>query len=197
MPILQREPDLHPVEMFDRPEGLGPWWVAHVRSRQEKRLARCLRDRGVAYYLPQREHARRVSGRQIVSYLPLFPGYVFFRGASEARLAALTSQVVVRALPVDDQVELERELAQLWSAQLAGARLVPHAYLAPGDAIEIAEGPFRGFRGAIVRAHGDAEVVVSVTLLRRSVAIRLEREAIVPAFRSSAPPAEAKSRRWA
>lgn len=79
MPILKREADLYPDDLFER-AGVGrPWWVAHVRSRQEKVLARFFRDREVSHYLPQYEKLVRRSGRRFTSYLPLFPGYVFFR----------------------------------------------------------------------------------------------------------------------
>jgi hypothetical protein len=36
-----------------------PWWVAHVKSRQEKTLARHLQPLGIPYYLPQREQKIR------------------------------------------------------------------------------------------------------------------------------------------
>ena len=57
--------------------------MAHLRSRQEKLLARYLREREIPFYLPQMEKRSRRSGRTFVSYLPLFAGYVFFRGERE------------------------------------------------------------------------------------------------------------------
>ena len=78
MPLLKREPDSFPAAVFELPVEASPWWVAHVRSRQEKALARFLRPLAVAFYLPQGEHRTRRAGRTFVSYLPLFPGYLFF-----------------------------------------------------------------------------------------------------------------------
>ena len=50
MPILKREPDAFPESVFEMSD---PWWVAHLKSRQEKVLARYLRERNVPFYLPQ------------------------------------------------------------------------------------------------------------------------------------------------
>ncbi len=56
MPILKREPDIFPASLFDL-EGSGfPWRVAHVRSRQEKALARYCAERQLPFYLPLTQH---------------------------------------------------------------------------------------------------------------------------------------------
>jgi len=79
MPILAREPDLHPDDLFDRPEvgheGSRHWWAAYCLARREKQLMRRLRALDVAFYSPI--IARRScspSGRVRTSYVPLFSG---------------------------------------------------------------------------------------------------------------------------
>ena len=181
MPRLKREADCYPADLFVAGGDPGPWWVAHVRSRQEKGLARHLLDEGVPFFLPQEERQVRRDGRLRVSYLPLFPGYVFCRGAAAERLAALRSHVVVRHLPVRDQAGLHAELAAIWRLQTAGELLVPHPYLGPGDEVEVARGPLQGLRGTVVRDAGPCRFVVSVTFLRRAVAAVLDRDDLVPA----------------
>src|SRR2546428_14121161 len=109
MPILKREPDAFPESIF---EMTSPWWVAHLRSRQEKLLARYLREHQVPFYLPQMEKRVRRSGRTFVSYLPLFAGYVFFRGGREEKLRGLKSNVVVDGLGPFGPDEILRELQQ-------------------------------------------------------------------------------------
>jgi transcription antitermination factor NusG len=182
VPILKREADLCPHDLFERWEnGDGrPWWVAHLRSRQEKLLARFLREQSVAYYLPQYEKTVRRAGRTFVSYLPLFPGYVFFRGSAAERRQALQSNVIVQVLEVRDQGRLEGELAALWRLQSSGAPLVPWQYLGPGDEVEITDGPFRGLTGTVLREKGALRLVVSVTFLRQSVAAEIDREIVAP-----------------
>jgi transcription antitermination factor NusG len=180
VPILKREVDLSPPHLFELSPAEHPWWVAFVRSRQEKGLARHLVGHGVGFYLPQAEKRTRRAGRTFVSSLPLFPGYLFFRGPAEARRTALRSDLIVEILPVLDQEGLDGELRNLRLLQEAGVPLVPHPWLAPGDEVEVVDGPFRGVTGTVLREKGPLRLVVSVTFLRQSVAAELDREAVVP-----------------
>lgn len=186
MPLLKREPDLFPESVLGLSPVEFPWWVAHVRSRQEKGLARQLVPREIPFYLPQHEHRVGRSGRSFTSHLPLFPGYVFFRGQSPARGAVLESGLVVRILKVPDQDLLARELSTLRALQQSGAPLVPHPWVAPGDLVRIDSGPFAGYAGTVIRERGARRLVVSVTMLRKSVAVELERESVAPVSRPRA-----------
>jgi transcription antitermination factor NusG len=173
MPLLPKEPDILPETIFDLRE---PWCVAHVRSRQEKVLARHLAQRQVAFYLPQTEKSAARGGRTFTSHVPLFPGYVFFRGAAAARQAALRSHVVARLIEVDDQPLLTEELRQIRRLQLAGASLIPVDELLPGDSVRISGGAFDGYRGVVVRGGRADRLLVSVSLLRRVVAVEFPRQ---------------------
>jgi transcription antitermination factor NusG len=184
VPILKREPDLFPSDLFERADLDGSWWVAYARSRQEKGLARHLGEEGVAYYLPQYEKLVRRDGRRFVSFLPLFPSYVFLLGSLAERRVAVRSHLVVRFLEVLDQQRLRHELANLWLLQRSGLPLVPHAYVRPGDAVQVVDGPFKGSTGKVLREKGTLRLVVSITFLKQSVAAELDRELLEPA----APP---------
>ncbi len=178
MPLLGREHDLFPPNGLELPEEEFPWQVAHARSRQEKVLARHLRAQEVPFYLPQYEKGLRGGGRHRVSYLPLFPGYVFFRGGAAAKQAALKSHVLVRVLEVRDQPLLTAELSRLRMLQSSGALILPLAELAPGDPVRILEGPFRGQSGVVLPGESRVRLIVSITLLRQSVAVEFERSAL-------------------
>jgi transcription antitermination factor NusG len=179
MPLLKREPDVFPPDLFDsgRPE---PWLVAHVRSRQEKVLARYLRAMEIPHYVPQREKKVRRSGRLFVSYLPLFPGYVFFRPSGMERSVAWESGVVVRLIDAPDPARLQMELAQLERLQRSGATLVPYAALCPGEPVRVVDGPFEDYVGVVLRDRGAERLLVSVSLLRKTVAVEFEREMLAP-----------------
>jgi hypothetical protein len=154
--------------------------VAYTRSRQEKGLARHLLQWQVPYYLPQREHRIGSHDRVRTSHLPLFSGYVFFRGGLGDRTTALRSNLIVRLLDIPDEQQLERELRSLWLLQTTGEQLVLHPYLEPGDEVEIVEGALRGYRGFVLREKGKYRLVISVTLLRQSVAVDIDRERLAP-----------------
>ncbi|HUJ13804.1 MAG TPA: transcription termination/antitermination NusG family protein [Thermoanaerobaculia bacterium] len=177
MPILKREPDAFPDAIFEMRE---PWWVAHTKSRQEKLLARYLREHGVPVYLPQMEKRTKRAGRTLVSYLPLFGGYVFFRGGRDERMHALKSNVVVNILEPPDPAEIATELEQLHDLQLTEAELVPHPFVEPGDMVLITEGAFEGYRGVVVKEKGTMRLIVSVSFIRHSVAVDIARDAIRP-----------------
>ncbi len=180
MPLLGRELEIFPQNGLELPSGDWPWWVAHTRSRQEKALARTLHPLGVPFYLPQWEKSASRAGRTRSSFLPLFPGYVFFRGGAAERQAALRSNLLVRVLEVQDQQELGRELGQLRALQAAGHSLVPLAVLRPGDHVRILDGPFRGHDGIVLRGEAKPRLVVSITMLRQAVAVEVDRGAVAP-----------------
>lgn len=194
MPLLKREPDIYPAHLFELPHDEFPWQVAHVRSRQEKALARHLAPphviragivpphlAPVPFYLPLIEHRARTGARIRTSWLPLFSGYVFFRGGGAERLRALQSGVVVSVIPVLDQSVLEAELRQINQLQLSGARLIPYPDMGPGDSVQIREGAFRGYRGVVLKEKGETRLVVSVTMLAKAVLVEMDRESLAPA----------------
>jgi transcription antitermination factor NusG len=128
-----------------------------------------------------------------VSYPPLFPGYVFFRGGLADRQTALRSHVLVRVLEVPDQELLNQELAQLRMLQLSGAPMIPLPEFEPGDAVRIVHGPFQGYTGVVIRSQARVRLVVSVTMLRKAVAVELEKDMLVPLQSSSPSRTESRS----
>jgi hypothetical protein len=177
MPLLRREPDVFPESLFELND---PWWVAHLRSRQEKLFVRYLREYQIPYYLPQMEKRVRRGGRTLVSHLPLFSGYAFFRGGRAERAGALRSNLIANLLEPPDQAVITSELHQLRQLQLANGRLQAYPFVGTGDAVLITAGAFEGYRGIVVREKGTERLVVSVSFIRQSVAVELDREAIRP-----------------
>lgn len=175
MPLLPKELEIFPDDIF---EALEPWRVAHVRSRHEKMLARHLMERSISFYLPQMEKALVRAGRRRVSHVPLFPGYVFFRGGPAARQIALRSNVVANLLEVEDQDLLAQELQQIRRLQIAGASLVPVEDFDAGDPVRITDGAFAGYQGIVVRSGRGDRLLVAVSLLRKAVAVEFAREAL-------------------
>jgi transcription antitermination factor NusG len=178
VPLLKRGPEVFPQGLFDLPPTELPWTVAHTRSRQEKALVRHLAPLETGFYLPLYERVVRRGGRRFASYIPLFPGYVFLRTDAPARAAVFRSGLVVKLLEVRDQELLHAELAQLRSLQESGVNLVPFAPLSPGDDVVVTEGPFRGYRGQVLREQSSVRLVVSVSMLRQSVAVEFDRSCL-------------------
>jgi transcription antitermination factor NusG len=172
MPLLRAETEIFPETMLDSSD---VWWVAHVRSRHEKMLARQFLQRGIPFYLPQIEKTTIRASRRFVSFVPLFPGYVFFRGGAGARTFAERSDAVAGVIPVEDQDLLTDELRQIRRLQLAGASLQPVEEIASGDAVRITDGAFAGYHGTVVRTTRGDRLLVAVSLLRKVVAVEFAR----------------------
>ena len=179
MPILAREPDLFPGDLLERECRHGGdsarWWVIYTLSRHEKDLMRRLWAMRIPFYGPLvRRRIHSPSGRARVSYVPLFPGYVFLFGAQEHRYIAMTTNCVSRCLDVTDQHQLTCDLARIRQLVDADAPLTPEARLAAGDPVRVKSGPMRGLEGTVVRRRGQERLLVTVTFLQQGASVLIE-----------------------
>ena len=46
--------------------------------------------------------------------------------------------------------------------------------------MKITEGSFKGYRGVVLREHGRERLIVSIDLIRQSIAVDFEREMLAP-----------------
>ena len=178
MPLLPLEPCLFPGDLFDKAAFIlsGPerWWVLHTRPRAEKALARHLLGRRLSFFLPVYQRQWRCRGRRQSSFLPLFPGYVFLCGDDEARITALTTNLVVNVLRVADQEQLARDLRRVNRLVNSGSALMPEEGLAPGTIVTLTAGAFRGLEGKVLRRGKDLRFIVEVRLLQRGVSVEID-----------------------
>jgi transcription antitermination factor NusG len=84
-----------------------------------------------------------------------------------------------RLLPVD-----EGELTAIRKGLESGLMLYPWLHLQVGDRVTIGDGPLRGLEGTIASVKGRDCLIVTVTLLNRSVAIELGRDSLQQPRRS-------------
>jgi transcription antitermination factor NusG len=177
MPLLQLEPFVYPDNLLKESspdETSGQWWVVHTRPRAEKSLARRLRKRRVAHFLPLYHREWRSGSRLRSSYLPLFPGYLFLHGDFQDRLFALETNLVVRTLEVKDQDQLATDLQRVYRLVESGSPLAPEDRLVPGSPVEIISGPFAGMSGKILRRGKKLHFFVEVHLLQQGVSVEME-----------------------
>jgi len=178
MPLLSREADIFPENLFALPADDFLWVVAHVRSRQEKVLARHLAEAGMPFYLPLTVTRRKRAGRTFTSYPPLFPGYVFLRAEGNARDLIWRSHVVANLIEVADQAQLGAELEQLRRLQVSGASLAAYQELLPGQPVRVESGSFAGYMGVVERGKGNDRLIVRISLIRQCVAVEFDRETL-------------------
>jgi transcription antitermination factor NusG len=123
-----------------------------------------------------------------------FPGYVFCRLNADDRLPVLTVPGVVgivgfggRPSSIPEE-EVERVRAMLRS----GILVTPWPFLKIGQRVLIERGPLAGIEGILQEVKGRFRIVVSISLLQRSVSSEIERAWVRPL---NTPPSEDLSRR--
>jgi len=158
------------------------WYAAYTCANHEKCVAAELRARNVEHFLPLYTSVRRWRDRRVQLELPLFPGYVFARLALRNRLHVLQVPSVVRlvgfnglptALPDEEMEILRSGLAERLRAE-------PHPFLTVGRRVRITAGPFAGLQGVLRRKKGKLRVVVSLSLVQRSIAVDVDSSDVLP-----------------
>jgi transcription antitermination factor NusG len=141
------------------------------------------RSQGFEDFLPLYRCRHRWSDRSQLVEVPLFPGYLFCRLNPEERFALLTIRGVMHLVGVGRTPEPvdEREISAIRQAVCADAQVEPWAFLEGGERIRLASGPLAGLEGILVETAKQHRVVVGLTLLKRSVAVKIERTWMEPA----------------
>lgn len=189
MPLLPSEPALYPEALLETSdEGFqipARWWVLHTRPRAEKNLARRLYASKIPFFLPLFQRIWRVGRRTLTSHLPLFPGYVFFCGDDDARLAVLKTNLIAQCLYVDCQEELHSDLARVHRMIASGAALSPEDRMTVGTPVEIKHGPLAGIEGIIVQRRSRLKFLVAVQFLQRGASVEIEAWMVEPLMSSA------------
>jgi transcription antitermination factor NusG len=158
------------------------WFAVSVTARHEKIVSQLLYNKGFETFLPLYTRRHQYAGRVRKFELPLFPGYLFCLSDSATRLPILTTPGVLRMLgtgrlpiPVEDG-----EIASLQRASQAGASMVPYPYWQSGHAGRITAGPLAGIEGIVVTEKRSVRLVLSVSLLQRSVLLEIDSDCVTP-----------------
>jgi transcription antitermination factor NusG len=165
-----------------------PWFALQVKPRYEKVASTVLRKKGFEEFLPVYQSRRVWSDRIAKVEVPLFPGYVFCRFDPELRrLPVVTTPGVINVVGVAGQPAAipEHELEMIQTILRSGKAALPWPYLGVGARVRIERGALAGVEGILVEAKKQHRVVVSVTLLQRSVAVEVERDWIIPSRASN------------
>jgi len=164
------------------------WYALQVRTRFEKLVALHVGKKGFEEFLPMYRTVRRWPDRVRQIDLPLFPGYVFCKFDINERLPLLmipgvTSVVnfggVSCAIPAS-------EICAVQNVVESGLNYAPWRFSTIGQPVQVKFGPLKGLEGRIVKIKENYRLVISVTLLRRSVSVEIDRDSVTP-VRQNAP----------
>jgi transcription antitermination factor NusG len=158
------------------------WYALQVRTRWESSTSSLLSGKGYETFLPTFETTKRWNGRLQETSAALFPGYVFCRFDVHNRLPILITPGVIAVVgiarvPVPVK---ESEILAIQRMVASGLRTEPWPYLEVGQRIRIEDGALSGLEGILTSLKGHDRIVVSVSLLCRSVALDIQRCSVRP-----------------
>ncbi len=154
------------------------WYALKVQSRMAKLASMTLRAKGFEEYLPVYRSRRRWSDRTKELEIPLFPGYLFCRFDPFDRLVPVLTTPGVTGLVSAGKTPIpvpESEIDSVRMLLRSGLEAQPWPYLPVGTKILITNGPLAGVEGIITDANDVERLVVSITLLQRSLAVVIDR----------------------
>ncbi len=153
-----------------------PWYALQVWVRKEGLIATQLESQGFECFLPKYKSLREWSDRTKEVEQPLFPGYVFCRFDYTQRRPIVVTPGVLQVvgcgrtpLAVED-----REIEAIQTAIASGIAAQPWPYLEVGERVRIHSGKLSGLEGILINFKGNHRVVLSVSLLQRSVALEVD-----------------------
>jgi transcription antitermination factor NusG len=163
-----------------------PWFALHVHTRREPVVQRALDSKSYETFLPTYKECRQYADRVRKIDSALFPGYLFCRLNLDDRLPVLITPGVydiVRAgealQPVEDVV-----IAAIQRVVTSGCNAKPWPFLKAGDKVRVQFGSLAGVEGVLISEKGVDRVVLSISMLQRSVAVEIERSWIQPLVQS-------------
>jgi len=154
------------------------WFAVHTRTRYEKRAGSELQEKGVETFVPLLSVRHKWSDRRRLIHEPLFPSYVFVRiiPTQSLRVAVLrtlgvTGFVGIRGIgtPIPDS-----EIQSIQMVLARGIAFQLHPYVEIGQRVRIRGGYLDGIEGILTAINREQSLVVSVQLIQRSIALRLE-----------------------
>lgn len=167
------------------PEEHSHWFAIQTRARHEKKVNSELHEKGIHSFLPLHRERRRWSDRSQWVELPMFSQYLFVRvpGTGDSRIRVLQTSGVVqfvgasgRGIPIP-----EEQIACLVAIVANGIPTAPHEFLQVGQRVRIRGGVLEGIEGILSAIRNEKSLVVSVHLIEKSVAIRVDGFDVEPA----------------
>jgi transcription antitermination factor NusG len=156
------------------------WFALFTASNNEKKVVQHLQMKDIETFLPLYTTTRRWKNRTTARVqAPLFTGYVFARIARSETAKVLAIPMVYSivgnkhgAVPLpDEEIEALRR-------GLASVDAQPHQYVQVGQRARIRSGPLEGLEGIVERVDDHLRVVLTIDLIMKSIAVRVNAEDI-------------------
>lgn len=173
---IGEEESLAPVST-DATAEEAKWFAIQTRARHEKKVDAQLREKGVVSFLPLSSEMHQWSDRQRLVHQPLFSGYLFVQipDSPGVRRSVLTTSGVCwfvgnhgAGLPIPS-----KQIQDIQTILTCTVPYSPFPFVRVGQRVKIRGGCLDGIEGILISKDSDRTVVVSIELVRRSLAIRI------------------------
>jgi len=154
------------------------WYAIHTRARHEKTVTTQIERKGVTTFLPLIKETHRWSDRKKTVDCVLFDGYTFVFLESYSReyfhivkTPGVVGFVGIRGVgvPIPD-----KEIENIQTLLANDLPCKPYPFLSTGRRVRIRGGCMDGLEGILVAKNSDQSLVVSVEMIQRSVAVRID-----------------------
>jgi transcription antitermination factor NusG len=182
------------------------WCALFTCHQHEKSVACGLTAKGFEAFVPLYDSMRRWKDRKKLVSLPLFPCYVFVRGALTRRLQAVTTPGVHMIVCTGDQVAVipEEEIEAIRRIIRGPYRVEPHSFLKCGVRVRVKRGALEGVEGILLRKKNLCRLVLSVDMMAQSIAVEIDASEVEPVtalgeaaiYRPAATVSHADVRAW-
>lgn len=156
------------------------WFVCHTKPRCEKKFADLLGREQLDHYLALVDSVRLYGKQKKTFTKPLFPGYVFAQVTPEKKDRLYQQDLLVRALPVDNEGLLLRQIEEIKAVCASGYEAILHPILRRGTRVRVQAGPLQGLEGFVDDPANPRGIVVSVDVLQQGLLVRLPIENLAP-----------------
>lgn len=162
------------LELLESPAEQS-WFALHIRTNQEYCVDRVLSQKGYTTYLPELTEYREYGNSRKRFRVPCFRGYLFCKLKWTQRLNVLKTPHVYRIVGkgmIPEPIP-ESEVNAVRTLITSGLPFERCVFPRIGERITIGRGPLAGIEGVLIDLKGFQRVVVSITLLQRSVSAEI------------------------
>jgi transcription antitermination factor NusG len=156
------------------------WYALQVRPKHDRLTAMLLKENGYDIFAPVYRCLRKWSDRIKEIEAPLLPGYVFCRfdpnAQSDCPVVAIPGVVKIVGFANKPSPLDATEMESVCLAAQSKAHPKPCPYLATGAKVIITRGPLAGIEGILARINKKDSLVVSISMLQRSIAVELDKQ---------------------
>jgi len=159
------------------------WYALQIQPRLASVASAALSAKGYEEYFPRYRSRRCWSDRVKEQEVPLFPGYVFCRFDPQDRLVPVLTTPGVLAIVGHGRTPCsiaDEEIEAIKTLLACGLAVNPYPYVDLGARVLVEHGPLAGIEGIVVSTEKVHRLVVSITLLQRSVAVEIDRAWVRP-----------------